>query len=223
MLELLVREFRRDPNVRGVLVTGSRARGDALPGSDIDLLVLTALQPEKTFVSETRDGVLVERHVRDVEAARSRLSERPLELYSYLDGRILYDPDGHLAGLVEVARDRFERYRTPPREKQAILYWLGSVNIKLRAALAAGDSLKTGYYASVNSWKVLEGLWALSYKPVPPAGAVWAHLPDLTRRPEGLETALKQMFTGTAEERAGRTLELIGWLLEQPDTTPPHS
>lgn len=187
----------------------------------MDLLVLVGSRFKKAFVSETLDGVLVERHVRDVGEARVRL-ERPMELYSYLDGHILYDPDGHLAELVEMAKDRFRRYRTLLKEKQAVFYWLRSAGIKLRAALAAGDSLKMGYHSSINSWKVLEGLWALNDKPMPPAGAVWAHLLELTRKPEGLEASLRQMFTGTAEERAEKTLELIGWLLEQTAETPPY-
>ncbi len=214
MLEALVGELKRDENVRGVLLTGSRARGDALPGSDIDLLVLVASRPEKTFVSGISDGILVERHVRDMEGAGVRLSERPAELYSYLDGQIRYDPDGLLAELVTAAKGRFSGYQVLEGEKQAVFYWLRSASLKLRAAQAAGDTLRMGYYSSTNSWKVLEGLWALNNKPVPPAGAVWAHLPDLAVRPEGLEAALEQMFTGTTDERAGRTLELIDWVLE---------
>lgn len=222
MLDALVGELKRDPDVRGVLLTGSRARGDARPGSDIDLLVLVASKPERTFISETLNGVLVERHVRDMEGARARLSARPVELYSYLDGRVRHDPDGLLAELVEAAKERFSGYRVSDGEKQAIFYWLKSASLKLRTARAAGDTLKMGYYASTNSWKVLEGLWALNDKPVPPAGAVWAHLPDLTLRPERLEASLKQMFTGTTDERAGRTLELIDWVLERPAETSPR-
>lgn len=109
---------------------------------------------------------------------------------------------------------RFDTYRVPDREKRAIFYWLASARIKLQAAKAAGDTLKLGYYTSTNSWKVLEGLWAVNDKPTPPAGAVWAHLPDLTRRPEGLEAALHKLFGGTVEERSEAMLRLIGWLLE---------
>ena len=214
MLAHLTGALQRDPDVRGVLLTGSRARGDALPGSDIDLLVLVASPPEKTLVSETINGRLVERHFRSFEGARARLSEHPMELYSYLDGHILYDPDGALAELVGEARVRFDAYRVPEGEKRAVFYWLRSVRLKLEAAVTAGDTLKMGYYAATNSWKVLGGLWAVNDKPVPPAGAVWAHLPDLSRRPEGLEAALERLFKGTPEERSETMLGLIGWVLE---------
>lgn len=214
-LEHLTKQLKRDPNVRGVLLTGSRARGDALPGSDIDFLVLVASLPEQTFVGETVDGLLVERHIRDAESARARLSQNPMERYSYLDGNILYDPDGLLAELKRVAREGFDGYRVAARDKRAIRYWLQSVGVKLRAAVGAGDTLKMGYHTSTNSWKVLEGLWAINDKPMPPAGAVWAHLPDLERRPEGLERSLHTLFTGDTAARARVMLGLIDWLLER--------
>ena len=147
----------RDKNVRGVLLTGSRARGDAYPGSDLDLLVLVNSLTGPSFCSDLVDGTPVEQHVRDVEAAETRLLRNSVELYSYLDGRALYDPDGLLAELVQTAKNRFETYQTPAHEKAAILYWLKSASLKLSAAMAAGDMQKLGYYASVNSWKVLEG------------------------------------------------------------------
>lgn len=137
-----------------------------------------------------------------------------MELYSYLDGKILYDPGGLLAELVEVARERFNGYQVPARAKRAIFYWLQSVSVKLRAAVAANDVLKMGYYTSVNSWKVLESFWAINDKPTPPAGAVWAHLPDLTRRPEGLDVSLQALFCGDTEGRARVMLGLIIWVLD---------
>ncbi len=211
--------LHRDKNVCGVLLTGSRARGDACPGSDLDLLVLVHSLTESSFCSEMIDDVLVERHIRDRAGAEARLLENPMELYSYLDGRAVYDPDGLLAELTKIAKDRFESYQTPARKKSA-LYWLKSTSLKLSAAMAAGDMPKLGYYTSLNSWKVLEGLWALSDKPVPPAGAVWAHLPDLRAVPEGLEVSLRELFEGAPSGRAQVMLELIDWLLEREKRKP---
>ena len=204
----------RDKNVRGVLLTGSRARGDAYPGSDLDLLVLVDSLTGPSFYSEEIDGTLVERHIQDTAGAKTRLLGNPVELYSYLDGRAIYDPDGLLAELTEFAVNLFEDYRTPAQEKSAIFYWLKSASLKLNAALAAGDKQKMGYYASINSWKVLEGLWAHNDKPTPPAGAVWAHLPDLQTIPKGLETLLHELFEGDVRGRVRVMLELIRWLLE---------
>ena len=80
--------------------------------------------------------------------------------------------------------------------------------------MVVGDTQKLGYYASINSWKVLEGLWAYNDKPMPPAGAVWAHVSDLQAVPESLEVSLRELFEGDAWRRAQVMLELISWLLE---------
>ena len=213
LVEDVTEPLRRDENVRGVLLTGSRARGDALPGSDLDLLVLVETSAEPSFCSEIVEGTLVERHVRDVAGAKARLLENPMELYGYLDGRAVYDPDGLLAELKEFAGNRFEDYRTPARKKSAIFYWLKSASLKLNAAMAAGDLQQLGYYSSLNSWKVLEGFWALNNKPMPPAGAVWAHLPDLQAVPTDLEASLRALFDGGTLKRAQVMLELTEWLL----------
>ena len=213
LVERVTNSLCRDKNVRGVLLTGSRARGDALPGSDLDLLVLVSSLTVPSFCSEVIDGTLVEQHVRDKAGAKARLLEKSVDLYSYLDGRTLYDPDGLLAELVRIARNYFTAYQTPAHEKSAIFYWLKSASLKLNAAMAAGDMQKLGYYASINSWKVLEGLWAHNDKPVPPAGAVWAHVSDLQAVPKGLDASLYELFTGNTLRRARAMLELIGWLL----------
>ena len=212
--------LRHDENVRGVLLTGSRARGDALPGSDLDLLVLVHSATEPLFCSERVDGTLIERHVRDVARAKTRLLENPLELYSYLDGYAVYDPDSLLAELTRLAKDRFENDQTPAHEKSAIFYWLSSASLKLNAAMAAGDMQKLGYYTSINSWKVLEGFWAHNDRTMPPAGAMWAHLADLREVPEGLEASFRALFEGDSLRRAQVMLELIGWLLEREKRKP---
>ena len=214
LIERVTNSLCRDKNVRGVLLTGSRARGDAHPGSDLDLLVLVDSLTGPSFCAEIVADTLVERHFRDRVRAKARLLENPVELYSYLDGRTLYDPDGLLAELTEFAGNRFETYRTSACEKSAIFYWLKSASLKLNAAMAAGDTQKLGYYASINSWKVLEGLWAYNDKPMPPAGTVWAHVSDLQAVPESLEVSLRELFEGDARRRAQVMLELINWLLE---------
>lgn len=215
LIEQVTSHLRRDNNVRGILLTGSRARGDAYPHSDLDLLVLVTSRIGPSFCSETVGGMFVEQHIRGIEEATARLLERSVELYSYLDGCPVYDPDDLLAELKRVARKRFDSYRTPADERSAIFYWLSSVRLKLSAAVDAGDLQKLGYHSSINSWKVLEGLWALNDRPMPPAGAVWAHVPDLWNVPEDLVISLRQLFEGNTLNRAQTTLGLIEWLLER--------
>lgn len=205
----LLAELAGDKCVSGVLLAGSLARGDALPGSDVDMVVLVADGSPTEFRSERRDGILVERSYQDEAAAREQLAVQPMRVYTYLDGRILRDPTGGLLRLTHQARARFAAYRTPPKERGDIAYWLRSAQDKIQAAQEAGDLLRAAYWTSTTSWKLLEGLWAAHDRPMPPGGSVWAHLGDLIGlRPEFAQS-LRVVFLGEATERSAAMLALI--------------
>ena len=73
--------------------------------------------------------------------------------------------------------------------------------------------LRPAYVASVASWKILEGIWAASGKPIPPRGAVWAHIDDLTKVPPALETRLQKPFRGDTGQRIGAAIQLSDWIV----------
>jgi len=132
-------DVARDPEAIGLLLAGSLARGDAHPGSDVDLRVLLAAGHVRAFRSEFHRGIVVEQSYADVALAEAHLGNNPMEVYAYLDGRILHDPTGALARLAEVARQRFSAYHAPSEERAAIAYWLRSARLKMAAARALED------------------------------------------------------------------------------------
>lgn len=213
LLSESLRSARADNEVAGFMLTGSLARGDALPGSDLDLFTLLDDGLARDFESRRRDGVLVENKFRDFHGAKRRLDEWPMEVYNYLDGRILYDPAGRFVKLKEIARDNFESYEPPEEERGRLHYTLMSVEIKLKSARDAGDLLKASYAASTSSWQILEGLWAVSSRPMPPNGSVFPHLGDLRAGPPDVRRKLERLFLGDIPERTGAALDLIGWTL----------
>jgi predicted nucleotidyltransferase len=115
---------RRRPDVRALALVGSRARGEARPGSDVDLVLLTDSPPSYTeaedwlaemggarLVKTIERGVLVERRLAlpsglEVDLAVGTPAWASLDP---LDGgtrrvvaggmRALHDPDGLLAAL----------------------------------------------------------------------------------------------------------------------------
>lgn len=215
-------DLLRDRRVTAVLLTGSLARGDALPSSDLDLHVLLRSGTLPSFSSEIRGGVLIERKAADFETLRTRIDNGPMEVYSYLDGRILHDPEKQLERLCVIARNRFTAYRSAPQERREIAYWLRSASGKIVGAREAGDKLKAGYLTATTSWKILEGLWAANDKPMPPSGAVWAHLHELTDDPKPLTCWLHKLFCGDTEERTKAAIVLarrVVALLEAPPET----
>ena len=209
---------RQDPEVIGILLKGSVARGDAYSGSDLDLQVLLRDGCQRPFFSAVRDGTVLEISYSDVSHARTKLTQRPMWVYAYLDGRILYDPHGALARLVELAHEYYTKYSLPQEERRSLSYWLKSVQVKVAAAVDAGDLARAAYYASTSSWKVLEGIWAVHDKPIPPAGALWAHVDDLTARPPSVRTAMRVLFEGDAEARVQAALAILEWVLPLLDT-----
>jgi hypothetical protein len=206
-------DARRDPDVVGVMLTGSLARGDAYPGSDLDVHILLRDGCSREFHAELYHGTLVECSYADEARARSSLARDPMHVYSYLDGRILYDPQGRLQALFSAARARFEAYRVLAEEAYGIAHWLRSARIKIAAARDAGDELRAAYVASTSSWEMLRGIWAAYDKPVPPCGALWAHLHDLPAGPPDIEAWLRRLFAGDTADRISAAIEIIDWVL----------
>jgi predicted nucleotidyltransferase len=167
LLQEIVDEVSPQEEILGILLTGSVARGDGLPGCDLDLrFLLTAGNHRKTG-PELRKGVLIERGYTDLALAQSKLEINPMVVYAYLDGRIPFDPEGILRHLREQAKERFETYRTSEHERDKIAYWLKSAHLKMTVVSRASDLLKATFVASTTSWEILVGLWAINDKPMP--------------------------------------------------------
>src|SRR5262245_30730123 len=107
LLEQILAEAQGDVEIIGLMLIGSVARGDAYPDSDLDLCALLRDGCTRPFRSERRGDIQVEWRCVNAERARERLAAKPMEVYVYLDGRILYDTSGQLGQIAEHARDRF--------------------------------------------------------------------------------------------------------------------
>lgn len=212
LLEELVAEARRDDEVVGVLLTGSLARGDALPGTDVDLRVILGDGVSRPALHEVRGGVPVEWGYADERAARDALEKAPMHVYAYLDGRILHDPEGVLARLRQCAQERFDAYLVSEVERAELAANLRYPAEKVRVALAGGDLLKAAFVTATASWYLIEGLWAANDRPLPPNSSVRPHLRDLAGPPE-VENLYGELFLADAERRAEVALYLYDWVL----------
>lgn len=210
----------QDQIVVGVLLEGSLARDDANPGSDIDFRMLLKDGHKRSFHTETRNGLRLEIHYADLSQAQARLKEHPMDVYAYLDGRILYDPAGRLAQLIELAKEQFDSYRLPHGERERLSYWLTTTREKINAAVDAGDVFGAAFIATTSSWKILEGIWAANDKPMPPVGAARAHLRDLTTTPEGMEALIRELMLGSVTERTNAATTLAAWALHRLRSSP---
>jgi len=210
-LEILRREverLRQDPVVLGVMLTGSFAVGCAAPESDLDLYVLCG---EERFAADWVEGVLVETSFTTPASARAKLRAAPMETYRWQDAKLLYDPQGLLAGLALEARQAYETYAPPEALRRRLAHWLVSLDLKLSAALAIGDLLKGSYLASTNAWILLEAMWTANGRPIPPSGTAYRAYGQLAHFP--CATWFRDLFEGTTEQRAAHARSMIAWLV----------
>lgn len=214
ILQELVEEASQQEDIVGMLLTGSVARGDALPGSDLDVRYLLPEGQSRPFQSAIHNGIMVERSYIDLPGAQSKLEVNPMEVYAYLDGWILFDPMGMLRHLTDRAKALFETYQFPRKEVNGLLYWLRSAQLKMTVAQRAGDLPKAAFVCSTTSWHILMGLWAVNDKPMPPNGSVLVHLKDLSKRPFDLEGQINHFFCGETSHRVQTAIDLIDWILE---------
>lgn len=202
-----------DVEITGLLLAGSLARGDAVRLADVDLYLLLRDGGRRPSRAEMREGILVEWHFADMARAQTKLTTNPMALYTYLDGRILYDPARRLQELTTLARQLFDSYAVSESERAGIAHWLLSAQLKVAAARDSGDTLKAGYIVTTTAFEVLVGLWALNQRPVPASGGVLAHLADLPQQPDHLTNWLEQLFQGSLAERITTFETLCQWLI----------
>ncbi|HDR7783865.1 MULTISPECIES: nucleotidyltransferase domain-containing protein [Bacillus] len=213
LVQTIVAEILSIDKVTGCMLIGSVARGDAYPDSDLDFYILLEEGQKKKFHSETREGILVEYKYADVNQILVNLKNNPMELYTFLEGEILFDRSNELKKLKEIAAYEFENYRVSSDKVKGISHWLRSSLIKIQSAMKAHDELKASYIVHTSTWTLLEGIWAINNKPTPPAGSVLRYIQVLPNKPIQLETLLHKLFLGDTTERISSAIFLIDWVL----------
>jgi predicted nucleotidyltransferase len=195
------------PGVRGAALTGSRARACAAEGSDVDLIVLCG---EHRFDASLRQGVLIEIIHTTFERALEKLGKNPMEPYRWLEAKILFD-DGGLAELIRAARKAYENYRTPESEKRRLAHWLRSLELKLSSA--GDDALKARYLAATNAWALLEAVWAVNNRPMPPTATAYRLTPQLECAP--FPGWFEALFHENNARRLEAARQIIAWAAER--------
>jgi predicted nucleotidyltransferase len=204
-------ELTADERVRALAVVGSLARGDAVDGSDADLLAIVADgglhdRRDRRF----RSGCIVEEHRYTLDEARERLVTRSADTYLYLDCVVLHDPEHLLADLIRLAQGRMGTYRMPAAEARHTRFWLYKVRAKLRTAMATEDNLLAGYLTTTTAREIVSDLFALAGKPPPPTGSAFARIAELEPA-----DAVRALFDGSSTSRATAAIGLIDQILTE--------
>lgn len=194
--------LKQDKSVGGVILMGSVAYGTATDDSDLDILVLC---DKDEFVTKYVDGILVEIHFQKFETLLKKLESNPMEVYKYLYSKVIFD-NGKFTELLNKANEIYINYTTPEKEREGIIYWLSSVKIKLLSAIKSGDITKLSYLISINTWKVLEGVWAVNNKPMPPSSLAYNTYNKLDLP---LEIWFEKLLVGDVFARAKTMIKVI--------------
>lgn len=211
-LEILKNEinnFKKDSNIRGVLLNGSVAQGTATETSDLDIVVLC---DRDEFVNKIVDDILVEIHFYTYKTMIEKLEKNPMEVYRYIYSKVQYD-DGQIHEIIEYARQLFENYSVSASVKKEISHWLSSTRIKLYGALERKDELKVSYLTANTTWKVLEGIWAVNNKPMPPSSLAFANYKKLENIP--YENWFEKILSDDIMSRGYSMYKIITWIIER--------
>ncbi len=217
MIVDLLAEASAYPAIIGALLIGSLGRGNAIPGSDIDLLLLLADGQGQTRILQNheREGILIEFHYRDVATALAQIEEAPNWQYAYLSGRILYDPTGRLATLVAEVRVRSAAWRPTAAQRRRHAFYADRTGHKLQAAVDAADALRAGGVASTYAPAMLDCLWLAYDRPSLGVTEMWCHLPELVGLPAEIVEHLRQLFLGDPFERARAGIAICAHAVER--------
>ncbi|MBO1583107.1 nucleotidyltransferase domain-containing protein [Bacillus sp. XF8] len=213
LVRTILNDCSSKDEIIGLMLIGSVARGDAYPDSDLDLYILLENGQNKKFHSEIRDNILIEYKYADFNQIQLNFNNNPMELYSFLEGKILIDNKGFLKKLKEIAKNKYKNYCISENKIKGISHWLNSSLIKINAALKVNDELKASYIVNTSTWVMLEGIWALNNKPIPPAGSVLVHIKSLSKRLTNLDDLLNKVFLGNTSERIHSAIIIIEWVL----------
>jgi hypothetical protein len=208
----LVSAATLDVDVIGVLLTGSLARGDAIPGTDIDMRFILTEGLRRQPRHDLRGGIPVECGYADEAAARATLDADPMHIYAYLDGRILYDPRDVLARLRQHAQSLYDTYQVGEQERLDLATRLRHPAEKIRVAMSGGDLLKAAFVTATSSWFLMEGLWAANNLPLPPNSSVRPHLRDLSG-PVDVEDLYRDLFVAETQRRVEVALYFYEWII----------
>lgn len=208
VLDKEIELLTKDNSVKGIMLIGSVSYGTANKYSDLDLIVLG---DKDEFYTKEVDGITVEIHYSKYVTLLHKLESNPIEVYKYLYSKIILD-NGSLKTLIEKAKNTFQNYQTPINEKENIKYWLKATKIKLISALENKDELKLSYLLSTNTWKLLEGIFAINNKPIPPSSLTYYLSKDMHIEYDDWFTKL---LIGNVLDRTESMIKLIDFVNEK--------
>ena len=210
-------ELRADPGVRGVMLAGSLARGTARADSDLDVVVVAAGDTRGALWRSRKHRLPIDLLVHTAtewrnEFAPARVGDESWG-YAFLDGVVLYDPEGIVGRLTADAAEIHARYRVPTSVKAHYAWLWDHVCPKMQAVLRRDDPAEIGWAAAAVTNDLVRTVWAVNDLPNPSLdlGTFQRHLGSLTIPPDAPDR-LAAIVRASPREALQLQIELIAFL-----------
>lgn len=110
------------------------------------------------------------------------------------------------------SENKLEKYKYTKIEKRKLKRYLEIIKIKVNAALFKGDEVQANFVLTVSFWKIIEGIFLVNNKPIPPNGSALFYLYRLPKKPSIKK--IKLFLNSSVGNRINYGLNLIDWVLE---------
>ncbi|MFI6500542.1 nucleotidyltransferase domain-containing protein [Nonomuraea typhae] len=223
MLDEVLTELRADPNVQGMMLGGSLARGGARPDSDLDVFVVTTEKDDDAPWRHRHRPLPVDLLAYTADDWRARFCPHRVGDeswgYAFLDGVILEDPAGAMAQLLTEAAEIHAHYRVPAHIKAHYGWLWKHVRPKMLAVLQRDDLIEIGWAAAAMTNEVVRTVWAANDLPNPSLdlGTFRRHLDGLTV-PHDAPDRLRDILQAPPKQALQLQLDLIA--LVEPHLAP---
>lgn len=213
--EELLREvagrFERDPNVRAVFVSGSVARGEATPSSDIDVILI--VKRPTPFVRFHKDTIHIEVDAVELEKIRERLNADPTSYYIFEEVKPVHDPENLLRDVHAILRSFKERYSTPHLVKGDLYFVLNDFRRKIQSLKDKSDNPGASFHSQLALGETIKGLYVINDVIPPPRNRMLRMSRELRITPPHFERLLRTILEGESETRISAVSELLDFLL----------
>jgi predicted nucleotidyltransferase len=202
-IQRFVDELAADPAVRGVILFGSHARGNARPDSDADLVILVERDQFEMGFAE-RDGQRFEL-LRWSEAVAIRYAtDNPDNAADFWQGaEILHDPDGAAARVRDHAAEMLAEGKRPMAEaRRAWSRWASDDRLDAAAGIAEDDPAAARMVLHERVIDLTATFFDVRGEWTPPTKRRTGRIADLDPGLHGLLTAFYTDGTSFAEQLA---------------------
>jgi len=167
IVDQVVEELKHRRGIEAVLLSGSVARGDFTPYSDIEFNVIVSKEDEVKFEEEDLwrsreiEGVCIEIYYASSESWREEMlspKDEPRCLGQFSEAKILYDPSGVAEPLVNLARKTYAQFEYPSQYINLARYAVKHNRNKILSRLYQSKELAAAIEADIATSWVLRGL-----------------------------------------------------------------